>query len=171
MPSPRSCRVTPGKHRFLQRFRVSSVRRARHDPEAASNSRGSCRKPPTVGWVMPCSCADCSTSQRPDLRSRLRRLGFAGVVGAPGPGMLNNSNRMGESAPSWSLARSTALLAIRVRLMRPSSVSGLRLPLDFGMLASDIDDSITGWFMSRHQASGLTGPARLWCFWPHSLLF
>jgi hypothetical protein len=38
MPSPRSCRVIPGKHRFLQRFRISSVRRARHDPEGASAS-------------------------------------------------------------------------------------------------------------------------------------
>jgi hypothetical protein len=36
MPSPRSCRVTPGKHRFLQCFRVSSVHRARHDGPAGA---------------------------------------------------------------------------------------------------------------------------------------
>ena len=40
-------------------------------------------------------------------------------------------------------------------------------PLDGGMLGSDIDSSFQGSFMSRYEASGCYGPARLSCFWAY----
>ncbi|MGE3537783.1 MAG: hypothetical protein AB7N91_10150 [Candidatus Tectimicrobiota bacterium] len=38
MPSPGSCRVTPGKHRLPQHFQVSSGDTAQHDPETPCSS-------------------------------------------------------------------------------------------------------------------------------------